>query len=277
MLIDCHIHADTYSSDELKRVIERAKESGVTKLIGMGQSLVSSKLGVAAAEENEELYAGVGVHPWDADTVEAGTLEEMEDVALSSPKVVCIGEVGLDYQEALEPGPDEIIPLGPTRQVPPEVQREVFIQMVNLAKKLYLPLNVHVHRTAAKDLLEILAREGEGQVKGMIHGFQANEKWADQAWELGFYTSVGLPSVHPDADRLRGVLGNIPLEQMVMDSDSPATLIITGDGPYPLGMDKHNEPRNLMFMAENLAKIKGVMANEVVEAVSANAKKLFRI
>jgi TatD DNase family protein len=277
MLVDCHIHVDSYRAEDLKNVLECARESGVTKFIGMGENLVSSKLTVAAAVENDGLYAGVGVHPWHADTVEPGTLEQLDEVAQSSEKVVCIGEVGLDYQEAQQPGPDETIPLAPTRQVPVEVQQQVLVGMIKLARSLQMPLNVHTHRTSSKDILEILAREGADEVGGMIHGYQGNEKWAAQAWEMGFYISVGLPSVHPDADRLRGVLKNIPLEQLLMDSDSPATLIKTGEGPYPLEMDKHNEPRNLKFIAENLAQVKGLSMDEVMAAVSDNARRLFRI
>lgn len=277
MLTDCHIHVDSYRAEELQAVLQRARESGVTKFIGMGESLVSSKLTVSAAVEHEGLYAGVGIHPWHADTVEADTFEQLKDVAQSSEKVVCIGEVGLDYQEAQQPGPEETIPLAPTRQVPEEVQREVFVKMIGLARELQLPLNVHTHRTSSKDVLEILAREGADQVGGMIHGFQANEKWAAQAWEMGFYISVGLPSVHPEADRLRGILKNLPLEQMLMDSDSPATLIKTGEGPYPLDMDRHNEPQNLKFIAENLAQIKGLTVEEVAQTISANAGRLFHI
>lgn len=277
MLTDCHIHADSYRADELKAVLNRAREGGVTKFIGVGESLVSSKLTVAAAMETDMLYAGVGVHPWQADTVRGDTIEQLRDVAQSSEKVVCIGEVGLDYQEAAPPPPDLAIALGPTRQVPVEKQQEVFVGIIRLAKALKLPLNIHTHRTSSADVIEILKREGADQVGGMIHGFQANEKWAAQAWELGFYISVGLPSVHPEAQRVRGALKNIPLSQMLLDSDSPATFIKTVEGPYPLDMDKHNEPRNLRFIAENLAQIKGVTLEEVAEAVSINVKKLFHI
>jgi len=277
MLTDCHIHVDSYREEELKEVLQRAGENGVTKFIGVGESLVSSKLTVAAAVANEGLYAGVGVHPWHADTVSTDGFQELKDVAESSEKVVCVGEVGLDYQEAAQPPDDQSIPLAPTRQVPVEVQREVFVEMIEMAKNLQLPLNIHTHRTSAKEVLEILGREGADDVGGIIHGFQANEKWASQAWEMGFYISVGLPSVHPEAERVRNVLKNIPLERLVLDSDSPATLIKTIEGQYPLNMDRHNEPGNLKFIAENLANLKGLSLQEVADAISNNTQKLFRI
>ena len=277
MLIDCHIHVDSYRDEDLKGALQRAQASGVTKFIGVSESLVSAKLTVAAAVENDGLYAGVGIHPWQADTMEADTLQQLEEVAQSTDKVICIGEIGLDYQEAQQPGPDEAIPLAPTRQVGTVVQQEVFAELIKLAKALQLPLNVHSHRTSSKDILEILAGEGADEVGGMIHGYQANAKWAAQAWEMGFYVSIGLPSVHPDADRLRSVLKDIPLEQMLLDSDSPATLIKTGEAEYPNDMDKRNEPMNLRFIAENLAQIKGLSVDEVAEVISANAKKVFHV
>lgn len=277
MFTDCHIHVDSYRAEELKAVLQRAREKGVTRFIGVGENLVSSQLTVAGAVENDGLYAGVGVHPWHADTVSGDTLEQLKVLAQSSEKVVCIGEVGLDYQEAVPPSPDQAIPLAPTRQVSMEVQREVFVGTIKLAKALKLPLNVHTHRSSSNDVIETLRQQGADQVGGIIHGFQANEKWADQAWELGFYISVGLPSVHPEAQRVRQVLKNIPLERIVFDSDSPATLIKTGEGPYPLEMDRHNEPANLRFIAENLAQIKGLALEEVAQAVSNNVRRLFRI
>lgn len=277
MFTDCHIHVDSYPASELKAALERAREKGVTRFIGVGQDLISSKLTVAAAEGNDGLYAGVGVHPWYADSVRSDTIEKLREMAQSSKEVVCIGEVGLDYQEAVQPSSDESIALAPARQIPVELQREVFVGLIKMARTLKLPLNVHTHRTSSNDVIDILGREGADQVGGMIHGFQANEKWAAKVWELGFYISVGLPSVHPEAERVRSVLKNIPLERIVFDSDSPATLIKTVEGPYPLEMDKRNEPANLRFIAENLAQIKSLALEEVEQTVSNNVRRLFRI
>ena len=192
MLIDCHIHTTKrwITSEELQRQLQAARDNGIGRWISLGVNLEDSAETIETANSYDDLFAGMGVHPMSAATANEETYRQLGDLASANRKVVCIGEIGLDYAEY--------------KDVPPEVQRDVFRKQIRLAKELRLPINAHVARATAQDLLSILKEEKAAEVGGVIHNFGGNEQMARQLTDMGFYCSVGVLIMHPEADRLRG-------------------------------------------------------------------------
>lgn len=268
MLFDSHVHLSQFEPGEREKQIETAKSLGTTTFVEVAGNADSVPKVVDLAESRDDFYFGVACHP---NRVE--TYSREKDLALFRKtikehpnKAVCIGECGLDYGEA--------------DAQRAEKQRELFRDMIRLAREFGLPLNMHSERLCTKDLLTILKEEKAYEVGGMMHNFGGNMDSAREYLDMGFYTSVSVLIHHPLADRLRGVFRDISLGQMVMDSDAPgAKLIRIGDSeePYPFEMDKYSEPRMLRYIADKLAEVKGIPVEDVEAVTALNGKRLFGI
>lgn len=272
MLIDTHIHLSYPSAEERERNLGAARRVGAKTFIAVSNNAENAREAVEIADATDGLYCGVGAHPRQMHTYSPHDLGLFRDLIQRSSKVVCIGECGLDYEG----------PLFGSHLTEGERadQREMFRAMVRLGREFGLPLNMHSDRPSGRDLLDILHEERAYEIGGMMHNFQAGLGEAQEFLDLGVYISASVTLHHPLATRLRGVYKEIPVGQMVLDSDSPEyTLPRVGDGeePYPYDMDKVSEPRMVKYIAEKIAELKG-MPSEVVEAVtSLNAKRLFRL
>jgi TatD DNase family protein len=256
MLIDSHAHIQGKEYvGEAEAVIERAHAAGVETIIAVGGAgdMSSNSEAVVLAARFENVYATVGMHPHDAKDVGADALKTLKELA-SSPKVVAVGETGLDYYY---------------NHSPHDVQRRVFAQFIQMACDRQLPIVVH-ERDAAQQTADLLRNEGAGKLCGVIHCFTGNYEAACAYLDLGFYLSFTGIITFKNAEPLREVVRKVPLERFFVETDSPFLTPVPHRG-------KRNEPAYVRFVAETIAKVKGVELAEVARQTTANVKTLFRI
>ena len=252
MLIDTHVHIDDECYDKDRdAVIARAKEEGVDYILVVASDLKSSKKCVKLTEEFKSLYAAVGVHPHEAKTVDKDTYFELKELA-KNEKVVAIGEIGLDYHYNYSPR---------------EVQKEVFMNQIRLAKELRLPIIIH-HREALSDTIEMVRKEGIKE--GVFHCFSGSLEEAEEVISLGFYVSHAGPVTFKNAKRLQELVKELPLDKLLIETDGPYL------SPHPF-RGKRNEPAYLKYIAERIAELKNLTLEEIAQRTTENAKRLFRI
>ena len=256
-LVDTHVHLDMEAYDaDRGEVLQRAAEAGVSWLIDVGADMPSSRKAVALSEREPAVYAAVGVHPHEAGALTAGALAELRSLAAGA-RVVGIGEIGLDYFRNLAPR-DE--------------QRRAFEAQLALALELRLPVIVH-SREARDDTLEVLratARRNGGALRGVMHCFSGDVEFAREAVGLGLHIGIDGPVTYPRATMLGEVVRQVPLERLLLETDSPYLT------PQPR-RGQRNEPAFVRFVAERVAELRGLAAAEVGRATSANACALFGV
>jgi TatD DNase family protein len=255
-LVDSHAHIQGAEyADEAEALIQRAREAGVEKIIVVGGAgeLSSNEAAVALAESYGNLYATVGMHPHDAKDVGEEALRKLEELT-ARPKVIAVGETGLDFYY---------------NHSPHETQRHIFARFIRMARETGLPLVVH-ERDAHKEAAELLRKEGGGDVRGVIHCFTGNYEAARNYLDLGFYLSFTGIITFKNAQPLRDVVREVPLERMFVETDSPYLTPVPHRG-------KRNEPAYVRFVAETIAKVKGLTLEEVAEVTTGNVRELFRI
>ena len=256
MLIDSHAHIQGKEyAGEVEAVIARAREAGVDKIIAVGGAgeMSSNHDAVALADSYENVYATVGMHPHDAKDVGAEELQSLRDLTVD-PKVIAVGETGLDYYYSHSPH---------------DVQRRVFAEFIQLGRHTGLPLVVH-ERDAAKDAAQLLRSEGNGDLRGVLHCFTGNYEAACAYLDLGFYLSFTGIITFKNAEALRDVVRQVPLEKILVETDSPYLTPVPHRG-------KRNEPAYVRLVAEALAIVKGVSLEEVAQITSGNVRELFNI
>jgi TatD DNase family protein len=254
MLFDTHVHlnADQYNED-LEEVIARAQEAGVTNMVVVGFDRPTITRAMELVEQYEFLYACVGWHPVDAIDMTDEDLLWIEELA-SHRKVVAIGEMGLDYH---------------WDKSPKDIQKEVFRKQIRLAKKVQLPIVIH-NREATADIVDILKEEGAEEVGGIMHCFSGSAEVAKKCVKMNFYISLGGPVTFKNAKKPKEVAAEIPLDKLLIETDCPYL------APHPY-RGKRNEPGYVKLVAEEIAEIKGLTFEEVADATTRNAKKVFAI
>jgi len=253
LLGDCHTHLDQYPLAEMPEILDRARDSGVAFAVCAGTTLQSTQNCIDLAEMHEPLYAGVGIHPMEAnDPVDEKVYAELERMAKSSSKVVCISEVGLDY---LPESPDH------------DTQDQVFRQHIRLARSLKLPIIFH-SRESHPAVFKVLREENADEVGGAMHYFQGDEETAREAIDCGFYISLARPLIR--LPELQEVAKIIPLENIVLETDA---------APQPFKKYRTNwtEPRHVQSVAQTLAEIKGIPVEEVARATTGNLARMLRL
>ena len=256
MFIDSHAHLDD-KKYQLDRdiVIQRAQTENLEFIINIGESVPSSKSSISLAETYSCIYAAVGIHPHHATEVEAVDLLAIKELAVN-PKVLAIGEIGLDYYYYKEP---EI----------QEKQRTLFIKQLEIAAELNLPVIIH-NRESEKDFLNIFSKYGEGVLTGCMHCFSGDTAFAEECLALGLYISFAGQITFPKAEALRRAVKLVPLEKMLIETDCPYLAPQVKRG-------KRNEPAYLKYTAEEISKIKGVSMDVLARQTSRNVQELFRI
>jgi len=256
MLIDSHAHIQgkEYAGDA-EAVIERARAAGVEKIIAVGGAgdMSSNSEAVALAERFANVFATVGMHPHDAKDVGADEVEALRRLA-THPKVVAIGETGLDYYY---------------NHSPRDVQRRVFSGFIHMALETELPIVVH-ERDAAQEVGELLRSEGGADLRGVIHCFTGDYAAAQNYLDLGFYLSFTGIVTFKNAGALREVAKRVPLERIFVETDSPYLTPVPHRG-------KRNEPAYARLVAETIAQVKNLSLEEVAHMTTANVQKLFHI
>lgn len=256
MLIDSHAHIQGKEyAGETAAIIERARAAGVEKIIAVGGAgdMSSNTEAVALAEAFSNVFATVGMHPHDAKDVGDAEMAVLRKLAMHS-KVVAVGETGLDYYY---------------NHSAHDVQRRVFAQFIQLALESGLPLVVH-ERDGAQEAAELLRSEGGGKLRGVIHCFTGTYEAACAYLDLGFYLSFTGIITFKNAEPLREVVRKVPLERMLVETDSPYLTPVPHRG-------RRNEPAYVRFVAETIAGLKGAPVEEVGRVTSANVQALFGV
>ncbi len=253
--VDTHCHlTDEQFSEDLIEVIERAKNSGVGRIINFGGTLKDSQETVELAEKFSELYAGVGIHPEEVQDFDSETCDKLAELA-KNPKIVAIGEIGLDYHwEKSAEGR--------------ELQKKVFIAQLDLARQLNLPVCVH-DREAHGDTLQILKTEAKG-LRGVLHCFSGSLEIAKEIWKLGWFTGVDGPLTFKNSAKLPDIVKAAPSEMLLIETDAPYLAPVPNRG-------KRNEPAFVVNVAEKIAEIRGETLEKVSEYTTANAENLYSL
>jgi TatD DNase family protein len=262
MIIDSHCHLQfPQFQDDRVQVLERAWQAGVKSIVVVGTDADSSQQALALAEAHRNLFATVGWHPH-----QAVQFDDQRRLALrrlaQSPKTVAVGEIGLDFYRNLSP---------------PEEQRSVFQQMLDMAAELGLPVVIH-SRAAEEEafaILSVWATWVKGQWPqerplGVVHCFGGDLTLALRYVQLGFLISIPGSVTYPNADRLASVVAGLPLECLVVETDAP---YLTPQSMRP----RRNEPSFLVETVGRIAEIRAQTVREVAEKTSANAAALYGI
>ena len=253
-IFDTHAHYDDEAFDaDREEVLAGLKEQGIGTVVNVGASIASTKTTLALAEAHPFMYAAVGVHPNETAELTDADMKWLESLA-ENPKVVAIGEIGLDYYW------DE-----PER----EIQKHWFTAQLEVAKKTGLPVIIH-SRDAAKDTLDIMKVEHNGATGGVIHCFSYGVEMAREYLNMGYYIGIGGVLTFKNAKKLIEVAEYAPLDRIVLETDCPYLAPVPNRG-------KRNFSGNLPYVVEKLAEIKGVSAEEIIRETAKNARALYRI
>jgi len=253
-LIDSHAHldADKFAKD-LSEVIRRAEQNDIEGIISVGSDLESSSKVAELARQERMIFASAGIHPHESYKVTPETYHHLRKIC-KEKKVIAIGEIGLDYFYMLSPR---------------ETQLKVFSDQIQIAKELKLPIIVH-SREASGAILEIFEGEKAWEVGGVMHCFSGNYSTAKKCLDMNFYLSFSGIITYKNAAPLHEVIRKIPVERMLIETDSPYL------SPFPL-RGKRNEPSFVKYIAEKIAQLKGLSLEDVGRVTAFNAKRLFRL
>ena len=252
----CHLTLPHFDSDR-QQVLTRAKEEGVNRILVPGLDLASSRRAVELSQRYPEIYAAVGIHPHNAKDWNHSTKQELRELA-QSPKVVAIGEIGLDYYRDLSPR---------------EKQRSVFQDQLNLALEIELPVVIH-NRNSIDDLMGCIgpwsARLPTSLISGsgVLHANSADLENTRKILEAGFFIGIAGPITYQKAEVLRRVTAELPLERLLLETDAPYLT------PHPK-RGKRNEPSYLQLIAQQCATLFEVSVNTISATTSQNATNLF--
>lgn len=248
----CHLNDEKFSVD-LDEVINRAENFGVTKIINFGDTLESSAQVIKLAEKFSGMFAGVGIHPSEIENFDENkSVEKIIELA-AHKKVVAIGEIGLDYHWEK----DSDIRL---------VQQKTFIQQLDIARQLNLPVCIH-ERDAHGDALKILQREAKG-LRGVLHCFSGSLEMAREVWKLGWLIGIDGPITFKNSAKLPEIVKAAPREMILLETDAPYL------APTP-NRGKRNEPSYLIDIAKKIAEFRGETLEDVANYTTANAEKLY--
>ena len=263
MLTDTHSHLyfDAFDGDR-DAVLAQARDAGVARIVVPGVDLETSRAALSLAEAHDEIYAAVGVHPNSGASWSADTLSALRTLA-AHPKVVAIGEVGLDYYR---------------RHTPQRQQQHIFGEQLALAAEMKLPVIVHVRnasetaRDCIQETLEMLARVSTSLPSGrpgVIHSFSGRLDEANLALAQGFYIGITGPVTFKKADAIRQVAVAIPFDRLLIETDSPFL------APHP-HRGRRNQPAYVKYIAEKIAELRGVLPQQVAAMTTENAQRLFQ-
>lgn len=254
MLFDTHMHlnARQFKEDQAE-VIERAKDMGVSYMVVVGFDEETIPLAMELAEKYDHIYAAVGWHPVDAVHYKEEHLEWLKSLT-KHPKVVALGEMGLDYHWDTSPK---------------DVQEEVFRKQIRLAKELEMPIIIH-NREATADVIQILQEEKAAEVGGIMHCYSGTLEEVQPCLDMNFYISLAGPVTFKNAKEVKEVAKIIPLDRLLIETDAPYL------APHPY-RGKRNEPSYVKLVAEEIAKLREMDYETICELTTRNAFDIFSI
>jgi len=254
MFIDTHCHLDDEKfSEDRADVLNRAKLAGVKRIINFGSTLASSIAVVNLAKNFSELYAGIGIHPEEIDAFDEKTCTRLAE--LVTDKVVAIGEIGLDYHWEKDS----------QRRL---IQQRIFIEQLDLARQLNLPVCVH-DRDAHGDTLKILQTEAKG-LRGVLHCYSGSVEVAREVFKLDWFIGVDGPLTFKNSAKLPEVVKVAPRDRILIETDAP----YLAPTPY---RGKRNEPAYVVEVAKKLAELRNESLEDVAAYTTANAQSLYKL
>lgn len=254
MIFETHAHYDDERFDEDRDIlIEKLFQKNICNIINVGASIESTKTTIALAKKYENMYAAAGVHPSDIAGLNEETLAWLKEQT-KDPKVIAVGEIGLDYYWDKE---EEV----------QKAQRYWFAQQMGLARESQLPVIIH-SRDAAEDTMRVMKEVHAEEIPGVIHCYSYSPEMAKEFIKMGYYIGVGGVVTFKNAKKLKETVMQIPLERILLETDSPYM------APEP-HRGSRNDSGNLVYVAKKIAELRGITAKEVENATLANARKLF--
>ena len=254
MLFDTHAHLDDDRFDKDRdETIMQCQRDGVELILNAGSNIETSVKAIALAKKYEFIYAAVGVHPHDAAEMDEETAGVLAALA-GNKKVRAIGEIGLDYHYDFSPR---------------DVQKQRFVEQIDLARQLKLPVIVH-DREAHGEVMDIFKKTRIKEVGGVLHSFSGSAEMALECIKLGLYISISGPVTFENARKTVEAVKQVPLDMLLIETDSPYLTPV----PY---RGKRNYPGYVRFVAEKIAEIKGISFEEVARQTLENGKRLFGI
>jgi TatD DNase family protein len=253
LLVDSHTHIyDRDFAGDFQAMLQRAADAGVAAMLVVGTDIESSREAVELAEKYSQLYAAVGIHPHDAGRVTEACYDVIRELALSSPNVVAIGEIGLDFYRDRSPR---------------DIQEQVFRTFLNMAGELDKPVIIH-DRDAHRQVLECVREEGAHS--GVFHCFSGDAAMAAEVVGLGFYLSIPGTVTYPANEALREVVRCTSIDRMLMETDCPYLSPVPHRG-------RRNEPAYVRLAAGRVAEVKGLSLEDVARITTKNVRDLFGI
>jgi len=251
MIIDTHAHYDDHAFDEDRELVigELQKEDIIA--VNVGATFDSALTAFDLSQRYPHIYASVGVHPDEVGGMSEDACAKLLELSRNE-KVVSIGEIGLDYHWMVQPK---------------EVQQKWFVRQIALAKEAGLPINIH-SRDAAQDTFDIVKRENAGANGGIVHCYSYSVEIAREYLKLGFHFGIGGTCTYKNARVVKEVVADLPLEAIVLETDCPYL------APTP-HRGERNDSRNLTYVAQAIAEIKGLTTEEVIEACARNARTVY--
>ncbi len=256
----CHLDDERFEEDR-EEIIEKIKESGVTKLVSAGYSIEGSRKGVELSKKYEFIYTTCGLSPNDIPQTEEELWKDIDKIKklvkenLEYKKIVAIGEIGLDYYWEKD-------------NERRELQKKAFVKQIELANDFDLPIVIHT-RDAVMDTIEIL-KKNKVNKKGVFHCCPLNRELVKEALKLDFYISFAGPVTFKNSKNANEIIQMVPNDKMLIETDSPYL------SPEPL-RGKRNDSRNVKYIAQKIAEVKGLSIDEVAEFTNQNAKRIFLI
>jgi TatD DNase family protein len=247
-----HLHFPDFA-DDLPAVLERARAAGVARLLTIGTDVATSEAAIALAARDQHVWASVGIHPHDAAEADDATLATIARLA-TEPRVVAVGEIGLDFFRNLSPR---------------EAQERTLRSMLDLARRVGKPVLVHC-RDAHEPTLAILAEARVAELGGIMHCFSGDVAIARRCLDLGLLISLAGPVTYPNARALPDVARFVPADRLVVETDCPYL-------PPQGYRGKRNEPAYLALTAAHVAELRGEPLATLGPRMSDNARRLLRI
>lgn len=254
MIFDTHTHYDDEAFDEDREALLKSlPENGIEAVVNIGADIASTKTTLDLTARYPFIYGTAGVHPSSTAELDEEKLEWLRTIS-KEPQIVAIGEIGLDYY---------------WKEPEHEIQKHWFVRQLDLAREARLPVSIH-SRDAAKDTLDIMKGQKAQEIGGVIHCFSYGPDMAREYLNMGFFIGVGGVVTFKNAKTLKEVVAYAPMEQLVLETDCP----YMAPDPY---RGKRNSSLNLPYVAEAIAEIKGLKAEEVIEITNQNAKRLYHL
>ncbi|BBF44651.1 putative deoxyribonuclease YcfH [Lachnospiraceae bacterium KM106-2] len=254
MIFDTHAHYDDKQFDEDREALLASfKEQGIEFVVNVGADIATSKTTIELAKKYPFIYGAIGVHPNEVAELNEEKMQWLKDMT-SLEKIVAIGEIGLDYY---------------WKEPEPAIQKQWFERQLELAREVNLPVIIH-SRDATKDTVDMMQALKAGDIGGVIHCYSYSKETAKTFLDMGYYFGIGGIVTFNNAKKLKEVVEYLPLESIVLETDCPYLAPVPNRG-------KRNSSLNLPYVVDEIARIKNIDQETVMNVTMQNAKNLYRM